>query len=82
MPVRKFRTLEEWQASKQSAWLACDDPRVPDRIQAHWKRWSSLVPISSPRGVRKYRSIDEANADRDRWEQERIDRLRAERLRK
>jgi len=53
MPVRKFRTLEAWQASKRDAWLACDDPRVPDRIQAHCKRWTSLVPINSPPGVRK-----------------------------
>jgi hypothetical protein len=33
-------------------------------------------PLGMPRGVRKYRSIEEMNADRDRYEQERIDRIR------
>ncbi len=37
------------------------------------------VGLCVPRGVRKYRSIEEANADRERWESERIERLRQER---
>jgi hypothetical protein len=79
MPVRKFRTLDEWQESKRELWLVCDDPRLPDRIRAHWARWSRLVPLHAPRGVRKYRSSEEADADRERWEQERVDRIRLER---
>lgn len=80
MPVAKFRTLEEWQESKRELWLQCDDPRLRGRIRAHWARWSRLVPLHAPRGVRKYRSSGEADADRERWEQERVDRIRAERV--
>jgi hypothetical protein len=77
MPVEKFRTLEEWQDSKRDLWLRCDDPALPGRIRAHWARWSRLVPLNVPRGVHKYRSNEEADADSERWEQERIDRIRS-----
>jgi hypothetical protein len=81
MPVRKFRSLEDWQASKQSLWLACDDPQLPKRIQEHWSEWARLLPYASPRGVHKYRSQEEADAAHDRWESERIERIRTDRLR-
>ena len=38
-----------------------------------------LVPQHVIVGVRKYRSIEAADTDRDRWEQERVDRIRAAR---
>lgn len=82
MGVRKFRTLEQWQESKRSFWTACDDPTLPDRVRAHWRRWAQMVPFPNPRGLRKYHNSAEADADRDRWESERIARIRAERLRK
>jgi hypothetical protein len=82
MPVQKFRTLEEWQESKRAFWLDCHDPTLADRVRSHWKMWSKLVPYASPRGLRKYNSTAEADADRDQWERERIERIRAERLRK
>lgn len=82
MPVQKFRTIEEWQSAKQEQWLDCDDPRLAHRIREQWKRWSRLVPLGVPRGVRKYRSLEEAEAERDLWESARVARIRAERLRK
>jgi hypothetical protein len=82
MPVLKFRTVEEWQAAKRALWLPCGHPDLPERIRAHWSEWTRRVPLGSPRGVRKYRSIEDMQADRERWEQERIDRIRAERLAK
>lgn len=83
MPVRKFRSVEDWQEWKQAGLsTACDDPQLPARIRLHWNRWATLVPYPSPRGLRKYRTREEADADRERWESERIARIRAERLRK
>lgn len=82
MGVRKFRTLEEWQESKSAFWVDCDDPQLANRIRLHWNRWANLIPFPNPRGLRKYRSLAEADADRDRWESERIARLRAQRVRK
>ena len=78
MPVWKYRRVEDMP----EAWAMKRDAPLGRRIRAVL----SLSPIAGrlqvPRGVHKYRSIDEANAARDRWEQERVDRLRAERLRK
>jgi hypothetical protein len=82
MPVQKFRNMEDWQRAKDQQWLACDDPSLPQRIRLHWQRWSRLVPLHIPHGVKKYRSLDEAEADRERWEDERVAHLRAERLHK
>lgn len=82
MPITKFRTIEEWQESKRGFWLDCNDPDLPNRIRENWRRWAVLVPYPNPRGLRKYRSQEEADADRDRWESERIARIRAERVRK
>lgn len=81
MPIRKFRSLEEWQESKRELWLDCDDPRLPDRIRALWSQRAGYVPLNAPRGVRKYRSFEEMCADRDKWEQERINHIRATRVR-
>jgi hypothetical protein len=83
MPVRKYRSVEEMPDTA----LAHDagDAAIPRVIRDLWVLSEQLLwPVGTciPRGVRKYRSIEEANADRDRWEQERVDRLRAARNRK
>ncbi|HYO79711.1 MAG TPA: hypothetical protein VE010_24815 [Thermoanaerobaculia bacterium] len=83
MPVKKFRSVEDWQTWKQAAMAtACDDPQLPERLRVHWRRWSALVPYPNPRGLFKYRTREEADANRERWESERITKIRAERLRK
>ncbi|MEO8032916.1 MAG: hypothetical protein ABI837_00670 [Acidobacteriota bacterium] len=82
MTVQKFRSIEEMNVADGERWLACDDPALAEHIRRHWAMWSRMMPTAIPRGVRKYRSIEEANADRDRWESERIERIRAERLKK
>jgi hypothetical protein len=65
--------------------LSTGDPSIAQRIRYLW-HFSELLlrPVGTciPRGVRKYRSIDEANADRDQWEKERVDRIRIERTRR
>lgn len=78
MPVRKYRGVEDMP----DVALEHDrgDPAIPRKIRYLWRLSDALLqPVGTciPRGVRKYRSIEDANADRDRWEQERVDRLRA-----
>jgi hypothetical protein len=83
MPVRKFRSVEDWQEWKEAALsLPCDDPRLAERMRLHWQRWTALVPYPTPRGLRKYHSREEADADQERWESERITQIRTDRLRK
>jgi hypothetical protein len=77
MPVHKYRSVEDMPdaALKYDA----GDPRIPRAIRALWRFSEAAlgdVGTCIPRGVRKYRSIEEANADRDRYESERMQRIR------
>jgi len=64
MPVQKFRTHEE---ARRALWIAPGDPRIPRKLQ-HWLgTWARLYPLGRPRGVQKFRSIEEANASRKLW---------------
>jgi len=82
MPVRKYRSLEDM--NRENRWLPTGDSSILQKIRYLW-RFSELLlrPVGTciPRGIRKYRSIEEAIADRDRWEKERVDRLVVERKR-
>lgn len=71
MPVLKFRSIEE--AKSRRRWLETGDPSIPNRMRYLWRMAGAFGPLCIPRGVRKYRSIEQANADRDEWEQERVD---------
>jgi hypothetical protein len=79
MPVWKYKTLEEMNRH-QRQWLPTGDPSIPRKVTSLWKVAEALIQpvgLCIPRGVRKYRSHEEANADRDSWETERVQRLRA-----
>ena len=77
MPVYKYRTLEQMNKAQR---LAPDDPRLPGVIRFVWEMaWEMTGRFVPPRGVFKFRSIEEANKHRKAWEQERIERLRRQR---
>jgi len=82
MPVRKYRSLEDM--NRENRWLPTGDSSILQKIRYLW-RFSELLlrPVGTciPRGIRKYRSIEEANADRDRRDKERVDRFVVERKR-
>ncbi|HEX7677506.1 MAG TPA: hypothetical protein VF713_05240 [Thermoanaerobaculia bacterium] len=80
MPVRKFRSIEEMNAFEDEQ-LRRDDPNLVSRIKALWDTWRYLIPpLNVPKGVHKFRSIEEMNAFKERYENERIDRMRAGRV--
>lgn len=66
MPVRKFRDVSEME---HTLWYDRNDPELPRAIARVWDFAARVGPLEFPRGVHKYRSIDEADADRDRWEE-------------
>jgi hypothetical protein len=75
MPIWKFREGKD----TRPVWTV--PPGHPDlirRIRAVWAISARLTPPNFPRGVRKYRTIEEAGKDRDAWNQQRIERLRKE----
>ena len=64
MPVYKFRTLKE---ASVALWAAPDDPRLPNRIRSWWRSCATRAVTHAPRGLRKFRSIEEANAEQKTW---------------
>jgi hypothetical protein len=64
MPVQRFRTFRE---ARLAQWMSPDDPRLAERIRRWWRISAALSPVQPPRGVRKFRTIEEANAERDAW---------------
>jgi hypothetical protein len=77
MPVRKYRDLDE---ARRDLWIAPGDPGLAARIRRLWAFAARLAPPDVPRGVRKFRSIEEANKDPDEWVRRRVRLLRQQRL--
>lgn len=77
MPVQRFRDPE---AADRALWRDPDDPRLLAVIRSLWRRSRSLAgpPLREP-GVHRYRSIEDANADRDRLLDERVRKIRSSR---
>jgi len=72
MPVEKFRTFDEASlalAGRSDA--SDDDPALSARIAALWSMSAALTAPLVCRGVRKFRTIEAAYADRDRMTIER-----------
>lgn len=77
MPVFRFKTHEDAQ---RALWREPGDPQIGPTIQALLSLSAALVgDFVPPRGVFRFRSIEEANHHREAWERERIERLRAQR---
>ena len=80
MPIQKFRTLDEMHEMRKSLWSDKIDAAYVDRMRKLWRRSALLAgPRNFPKGVIKYRSTEDAQADRDRWLTEHVQRLRQQR---
>jgi len=73
MPFQRFRDLEE---ARRSLWIERGDPGLVPRIRSLWAFASRLAPGAAPRGVRKFRTLEEAGLERDSWIELRARRLR------
>jgi hypothetical protein len=74
MPVQRFKHPDE---ARRALWTAPGDPRLPARIRRLWSLAARLAPLGSPRGVRKFRRIEDANREREAWVAHRVRALRA-----
>lgn len=72
MPVRKFRDLQEME---DSLWREPGDPRLGQAIDAVWKFAARTCPRQFPPGVYKHRSIEDAQRQRDLWEEKDFEAL-------
>lgn len=65
MPIRRFKSLAEME---RTVWLDRDDPQLWSTIASVWELSTRLCPVHFPPGLRKHRSIEEANRQTDAWE--------------
>jgi len=65
MPVYKYKTLEE---AERALWNFHPNEAYFNQVAELWKFANQLCPITYPKGIFKYRSIEEANQQRDEWE--------------
>ena len=63
MPWIRYRTYEE---AERALYSSEPGPGRWQRIAALWDLARRLTPRRLPQGVRKYRSVEEAQADRER----------------
>jgi hypothetical protein len=65
MPVQKFRSFEE---AREALWGDPRDPEYFRRLAWLWAFSDWLAPKRFPHGVYRFKSIEEANLQREAWE--------------
>ena len=80
MRVRKFRSIEEMDKAQRDLWCEPEEECFR-RIARLWKRSAQINPRKFPKGVFKYRSLEEAQADRERLSTEHVRQLQEKRQR-
>ena len=76
MPLQRFQSLDD---ARRALWIDPYDPMLSARIRSVWRFSARLVERRIPRGVRRFRRIEDANAERERWVADRVNVLMAER---
>lgn len=66
MPVRRFRSLEEME---DSLWREPGDPALWPAIARVWSFAAQTCPRHFPPGVYRHRTIEDAQRQRDVWEE-------------
>lgn len=65
MPVQKYRSVEEMEVS----WVAPGTDEHHRAVEAVLRLVALFAPKRAlPPGVFKYRTVEEANTERERWE--------------
>ena len=65
MPIKKFRDISEMT----DTWLEPGSPELARAIHNVWDLGSQVCPKYFPPGVYRHRSIEDAEALREQWEQ-------------
>jgi len=64
MPIQRFRTHEE---ARRALWHRPDEGDLAARMRRLWAFAARLCPSRAPRGLRRFRSIEDAARDRATW---------------
>lgn len=78
MPLQRFRDFEE---ARRALWSERSDANLFARIRSLWSFARRLAPGAAPRGVRRFRTLEEANQHREEWIERRVRALRDARRR-
>lgn len=76
MGIQRFDDPEE---ARRALWAEPGDPELGNRIRAVWAFARRLAPGAPPRGLRRFRCIEDAARAREEETAARVARLRAER---
>ena len=76
MGVKKFRDVSEMEGN---TWYEPGDPRLFEAIRAVWDFAARTTQPRFPPGVYKHRSIEEAEALRETWDQANFEAFHARR---
>jgi len=76
MPVYKYKTFEE---AEQALWNYHPDEAYYKRVAELWEFANKLNPITYPKGIFKFKTIEEANKHRDKFEIEWAKKMQAKR---
>ena len=76
MPVQKFKTFED---AEKALWNFQPDDKYFARVAAHWDFANALNPIKYPKGIFKFKTMEEANEHREAIEREHALKVQAER---
>ena len=77
MPVYKYKTFEE---AERALWNFNLDEAYFSRVAELWEFANTLCPITYPKGIFKYRSIEEANRQRYEWELTHAKRIQQDKI--
>lgn len=64
MAIEKFKTFEE---AEQALWCFKPDAEYFKRVRELWKLANRLCPPRFPQGVFKYKTIEDANKQKEEW---------------
>lgn len=77
MPVYKYKTFEE---AERALWNFNPDENYYQRVAELWEFANQLNPIVYPRGIFKFKTLEEANRHRETIEMEHARRLAVRRM--
>ncbi len=78
MALQRFRDFDD---ARRALWVERGDPGLVPRIRSLWAFAARLAPGAAPRGIRRFRAIEDANRDREVWLVSRARALRKARRR-
>ena len=78
MPLQRFRDFDE---ARRALWIARGKNGLAARIRSVWAFARRLAPGSAPRGLRRFRTPEEAEHERAAWIEQRVRALREARRR-